>query len=309
MHRHQSAPARRAALGALATLALVPLTACAQTTATPAMSKVSSETSKPAEVSKPFQELEGKYDARLGVYAIDTGTGREVSYRADERFAYASTSKALIAAEVLRKYGTGKALDKLIRYGQDDLVDHSPITEKHTDTGMTLRELCDAATRYSDNTAANLLFDALGGPKQLDAILEKHLGDKVTQMNRYETELNEATPGDPRDTSTPRQLARDLRALVLGKALKSDERAQLTQWMRTNTTGSKLVQAGVPEGWTVADKSGGGRYATRNDIAVVWPGGGAKPIVMAILSSRDREDAQWNDALVADAASVVVRSR
>ncbi|MEU2154689.1 class A beta-lactamase [Streptomyces sp. NPDC019396] len=304
--RHQT-PARRAALGALVTLALVPLTACGQTADTSSMSTVSS-----SEAAKPFESFKGlerKYDARLGVYAIDTATGREVTYRPDERFAYASTSKALIAGAVLRAYGNGSRLDKLIRYGQDDLVDHSPVTEKHTGTGMTLRELCDAALRYSDNTAANLLFDALGGPKQLDSILEKHLGDKVTQMDRYETELNEATPGDPRDTSTPRQLARDLRAFVLGKALKKEERAQLTQWMRTNTTGSKLIQAGVPKGWTVADKSGGGRYATRNNIAVVWPGGGAKPIVMAVMSTRDREDAEWNDALVADAASVVARSR
>ncbi|WP_338672150.1 class A beta-lactamase [Streptomyces sp. SCSIO 30461] len=309
---HHQTPARRAALGALVTLALAPLIACGRTADTSALSTVAA--SLPAatpsqQAPAEFEALERQYDARLGVYAIDTGTGREVAYRADDRFAYASTSKALIAAEVLRKYGTGKGLDKLIRYGQDDLVTYSPVTEKHTGTGMTLRELCDAATRYSDNTAANMLFDALGGPKQLDAILEKHLGDKVTQMDRYEPELNEAAPGDPRDTSTPRQLARDLRALVLGKSLKNAERVQLTQWMRTNTTGSKLIQAGVPEGWTVADKSGLGRYASRNDIAVVWPEGGGKPIVMALLSRRADEDAPANDALIANAASVVVRSR
>ncbi|WP_455356979.1 class A beta-lactamase [Streptomyces sp. SYSU K217416] len=299
--------ARRAALGALASLALVPLAACGQD-GSPASSSPSAATTRPSTAAKPFagdlKELERKFDARLGVYAVNTGSGREVAYNDGERFAYASTFKALAAGAVLRKYSLS-GMDKVIKYSGDDLIANSPVSEKHVETGMTLRELCDAAVRYGDNAAANLLFDALGGPQGLDAALEK-IGDDVTRMERREPELSRWTPGETRDTTTPRALAKDLRAYVLGDVLGKPERAQLTQWLRTNTTGDDLIRAGVPKGWVVGDKTGTGSfYGARNDIAVVWPPDAA-PIVMAIMSNRSEKDADHDDKLIAEAASVVV---
>jgi beta-lactamase class A len=248
-----------------------------------------------ADTERAFRELEREFDARLGVYAVDTGTGREVAHRADERFAYASTFKALVAGAVLLEYGLD-GMDEVITYSADDLVDVSPVTENFVETGMSLRELCAATLWYSDNTAANLLLDALGGPNGLEAVLEEELGDDVTEMDRYETELNEATPGDIRDTSTPRAFAGNLREFLLGDVLTPDERELLRMWMVTNTTGETLVNAGLPDDWTVADKSGAGGYGGRNDIAVVWPDGGGDPFVLAVMSTRDEPDAEPDDA-------------
>lgn len=315
----QNTRARRTVLGALATLCLVPLVACAEDDSS-ASSAASKESTRPAGASKQSEAskktskafthelkgLERKFDARLGVYAVDTGTGREVTHNADERFAYNSTFKALAAGAVLDKYSMS-GLDRKITYSKDDLVANSPVTEKHVETGMTLGELCDAAVRYSDNTAANLLFDQLGGPKGLDAALEK-MGDDETRMVRREPELSTWVPGEKRDTSTPRALAEDLRAFVLGDALGKGERAQLTKWLKTNTTGDKTIKAGVPENWVVGDKTGTGKYyGARNDIAVVWPADGA-PIVMSILSNRGKKDAEPSDKLIAEAASVTAAS-
>ncbi|ADB33249.1 Beta-lactamase [Kribbella flavida DSM 17836] len=250
-----------------------------------------------------FGKLEKKYGARLGVYAVDTGSGREIAHRADERFAYASTFKALAAGAVLRKY-TLQGMGKVVKYSESDLLANSPITEKHVATGMTLRELCDAAVRYSDNTASNLLFDALGGPKGLDAVLAE-LGDNVTQMEQRELELSVWDPSNPRDTSTPRAFARNLRTFVLGDALRAPERAQLTTWLRTNLTGAELIRAGMPKGWVVGDKTGtAATYGGRNDIAVVWPPGRA-PIVLAIFSNRPAAEAEHDNRLLAEAARVV----
>lgn len=298
----QHTRARRAVLGALAALALVPLTACGQG-GSPSPSSSAATLDAAAKSIDAFKELERKFDARLGVYAVDTGTGREVAYNDGARFAHASTFKALAAGAVLRKYSLS-GLDRVVTYSKDDLVDYSPVTEKHVGTGMTLRELCDAAVRYSDNTAGNLLFDALGGPKGLDAVLEG-MGDDVTRMERREPELNLWAPDETRDTSTPRALAKDLRAFVLGDVLGKGERAQLEQWLRTNTTGGELIRAGVPKGWSVGDKTGAGQgYGTRNDIAVVWRPDAA-PVVMAIMSNRTKKDAEYDNKLIAEAASVV----
>ncbi|MFH8365840.1 class A beta-lactamase [Streptomyces sp. NPDC018031] len=305
----QHSRVRRALGGTLAALVLVPLAACGQdaspAAATPAVSSPAPTT--PAGDAKrhvrEFRDLEREFDARLGVYAVDTGTGREVAYRDGERFAYNSTFKALAAGAVLRRYRLD-GMDEVVRYSRDDLVAHSPRTERHLGTGMSLRDLCEAAVRFSDNTAANLLFDALGGPRGLDAVLAE-LGDDTTRMERREPELSRWVPGETRDTTTPRAIAGDLRAFVLGDVLGEDERAQLTRWLKTNVTGAGLIRAGVPEGWVVGDKTGtGSHHGARNDIAVVWPPDRA-PIVMAILSNRARKDAEPDDRLIARAATAV----
>ncbi|MGW7004787.1 class A beta-lactamase [Streptomyces sp. NPDC054933] len=192
----------------------------------------------------------------------------------------------------------------MITYRAADLVEYSPITAQHVSTGMTLRDLIAAALQYSDNTAGNLLLEQLGGPGKLQAALRGQ-GDPATHVDRTEPSLNEATPGDIRDTSTPRALATDLCQFVLGNALSSVQRQLLTGWLQGNTTGGPYVRAGVSSGWKVGDKTGSGGYGTRNDIAVVWPAGGS-PIVIAVLSDRGVPKAPSADALIADATKATL---
>ncbi|OZM79878.1 class A beta-lactamase [Pseudonocardia sp. MH-G8] len=287
---------RRTLLGAAL---LLPLAGCgspAPTAAPPAAPPAPAPTDRLA-------ELERRFDARLGVYALDTGSGREVAHRADERFAMCSTFKALAAAAVLDATPP-EHLDQRVHYAQADLVDYSPVTEQHVADGMTIRELCDAAVRFSDNTAGNLLLADLGGPGGITA-LARSLGDDVTRLDRIEPELNTAIPGDERDTTSPRAMAGCLDALVLGDRLGPDDRALLTGWLVGNTTGDARIRAGVPDGWRVGDKTGTGSYGTTNDVGVVWPPDRA-PIVLVLLSSRTTEDADNEDALLAEATRVVV---
>ncbi|MCI0768138.1 class A beta-lactamase [Bacillus sp. TL12] len=254
---------------------------------------------------REFVQLEKKFDARIGVYAIDTGTNRTVAYRPDERFAYTSTFKAVAAGAMLQQNSIDN-LDKVITYTKDDLVTYSPITEKHVDTGMTLWEIADAAIRYSDNTAGNLLLKELDGPKGFEKKL-RQIGDRVTKVDRFEPDLNEATPGDIRDTSTAKALATNLKAFTVGNILPTEKRKILTDWMRGNTTGDQLIRAGVPKDWEVGDKTGAGSYGTRNDIAIVWPPN-REPIIIAILSSRDTKNATYNNELIAQAAKVTINA-
>jgi beta-lactamase class A len=291
--------ARRLVTAALAATALTACSAAAVPTTAPPPSTTT------AQSASDIAELEKTFTARLGVHAIDTGTGREVSYREGERFAYASTHKALSAAAVL-KANTLPELEEVVTYTAADLVANSPVTEKHVDTGMTLREVADAAIRFSDNTAGNLLFRELGGPAALGEAL-RGIGDTTTHVDRIEPELNDTAPGDLRDTSTPRALATDLRAVAVDDALPAEKREVLVDLLRRNTTGDKTIRAGVPAGWVVGDKTGSAAYGTRNDIAVLWPPNRA-PIVLAVLSDRATVDAARDDALLARATEVVVEA-
>ena len=246
--------------------------------------------------------LETDTGGRLGVMALDTASGRQVAHRAQERFALCSTFKVLAAAAVLRD-GTA-SLGQRVRYRREDLVTYSPVTGKHVTEGMTVGELCAAALQYSDNTAGNLLIDRLGGPAAVTAYA-RSIGDASFRLDRRETELNTAIPGDPRDTGTPGSMARNLQRLLLGDALPPAGRAQLEAWMRGNTTGATRIRAGVPGGWAVADKTGAGDYGVVNDIGIAWPPDRA-PIVLAIYFTQERKDAPMRSEVVAAAARIAV---
>ncbi|CAM3383836.1 class A beta-lactamase [Isoptericola cucumis] len=247
--------------------------------------------------------LERDHDARLGVVAIDTGTGQRVDYRADERFAVASTMKVFVAGLVLERY-TDDELERRVRWSEDDLVSHSPVTELYVGHGMTVRQLIDAALTMSDNTAVNLLLDLVGGPGAVDDRLAD-LGDHVTSLDRIEPELNDWRPGEVRDTSTPRALADSFRRYALGDVLEPRDRDLLDEDLADSATGYDLVRAGVPRGWEVGDKSGSATYGTRNDVAVVRPPGRA-PWVVVVMSSHDDADAAGDGELLAEATKVVV---
>ncbi|MEV7026486.1 class A beta-lactamase [Kitasatospora sp. NPDC093558] len=295
----------RTALPAVALVAVALLSGCGQNDRAGATAPTATATATAtATTADAFTGLEQQFGARLGVYALDTGSGREVVHRADERFAFASTIKSLAAGALLRK-ASDEQLDKVVTYRQEDVLEWAPIASQHVATGMTVRDLAAAAIQYSDNTAANLVTAELGGPAAVQTSL-RELGDPTTSVDRTEPSLNEATPGDTRDTSTPRALAADLRRYVLGDVLAEDRRRLLTDWLVGNTTGGPYIRAGLPADWKVGDKTGTGEYGTRNDVAVTWPSGGRSPIVIVVLSDRGKPKATSDDALIAQATKAVV---
>ncbi len=233
-------------------------------------------------VQTRLQEIEAATGGRLGVTLVDTGSGRTVAYRGGERFPMCSTAKVLACSALLARVDAGQeSLDRRIRYTSADLVAHSPATGEHVGgDGMTLAALCEAALTLSDNTAMDLILAALGGPAAVTGFA-RSLGDPVTRLDRTEPSLNEAAPGDPRDTTTPVAMADDLRKLALGGALSPRSRDHLCAWMVANTTGDAKLRAGVPRLWRVGDKTGNGDQGSSNDIAVMWPPD--QPPVVAVV--------------------------
>lgn len=253
-------------------------------------------------VNEKLEVLENKYHAKLGVYAANGN--EKIKYNAQERFAYTSTYKAIISG-LLLKNRTEEELQKTILFSKEDLVDYSPITEEFVDKGMTLKEIIHAAMVYSDNTAGNLLFDEIGGTKKFQEALRK-IGDNTTIASRYETDLNSAVPGDLRDTTTPEAFGMDLQRLTDPEYLNPQALSYFKQTLVDNTTGDKLIRAGVPEGYIVGDKTGAGSYGTRNDIAIIFKENSEEtPFVWTVFSKMDQEDAQYNDQLIADVAKVL----
>ncbi|MDR2308471.1 MAG: class A beta-lactamase [Paucimonas sp.] len=256
-------------------------------------------------LQRQLQQLEHAAGITLGLWALDTGSGKRLAYRADKRFAFCSTFKAVLVGAVLHKSQTDpKLLERQIPYDIGQLVVYSPVTEKHTGAGMTVAELCAAALQYSDNTAGNLLLELVGGPAGLTAFARR-LGDPSFRLDRNEPTLNSALPGDPRDTTTAQAMGVTLQRLLLTNGLPAGAQDQLRDWLKGNTTGDSRIRAGVPQGWVVGDKTGSGDYGVANDVAIIWPKGRA-PWILVVFSRAQEKSAAWNSEVIAQATRVVV---
>lgn len=249
--------------------------------------------------------LERRHGGRLGVAMLDTGSQRLIAHRGDERFAMCSTFKALAVACVLARVDRKQEdLSRLIVYGKEQLVPYSPITEKHTgEGGLSVGSICEAAVTLSDNTAANLLLDSLGGPQGLTDWL-RTLGDQTTRLDRREPDLNENRVGDDQDTTTPLAILQTLRTLILSDTLSGPSHDQLVAWLVSNTTGDEKLRAGLPKGWRVGDKTGSGANNASNDIAIIWPAH-RPPLIVTLYYTGSKASAEQINTLMADVGRLV----
>ena len=253
-----------------------------------------------------FAEIEERCGGRLGIGILDTQTGRLVAYRGDERFPLCSTHKAMCAAAVLANVDQGREhLDRRVHFDAEQVLPYSPGTKAYAGAeGMTIADICKAAVTLSDNTAANLMLDTIGGPAGLTAYL-RGIGDTVTRLDRTEPTLNEALSGDPRDTTSPLSMAADLNRLVLGDALSPGSRKLLADWLVAGKTGDARLRAGVPQGWRIGEKTGTGARGTANDVGVIWPPG-RKPVIVAVFITGSNVTPDRQSAAIADAARAIV---
>jgi len=232
--------------------------------------------------------IEAKVGGRVGVFALDTGNGRQVAHRPDERFAMCSTFKWVLAAAILARVDRAQlSLDEHVSYGSADLLDNSPITTSHVAEGfMAVIALTQAAVTVSDNTAANLLLARLGGPAGFTEFV-RSLGDSVTRLDRKEPALNSNDAGDPRDTTSPRAMVGLMRKILCGDALSPAGRDRLLGWLRACETGKDRLRAGLPRDWIVGDKTGTGQRGAVNDVAIALLSGRAPILVASYLSDAD----------------------
>lgn len=253
------------------------------------------------------KEIEAGLKARVGLTVYDTATGKSFNYRADERFPMCSTFKTLACAALLYQVDRGNdSLDRLVPINRQDIVSHSPVTELKVGSSMPLLDLCAATMKTSDNTAANLILDAIGGPASLTAFI-RMTGDETSRLDRRETDLNDGAPGDTRDTTTPAAMARTIEKLVLGEMLSPESRQQLKNWMIANEVAGKLIRAGVPADWVVADRSGAGGNGSRAVVAIMWPPQ-AGPLIAAIYLTETEASFDERNAAIAEIGRAIARS-
>lgn len=248
------------------------------------------------------RQVEQRLNARLGFAALDTGTGEAWTYQADQRFPMCSTFKVIATSAFLARVDSGEdSLQRRVVIREEDLVSYSPLTETRVgNQGMTMAEICEAALTLSDNTAGNTILKSIGGPSGVTEFA-RSIGDEVTRLDRWETDLNEALVGDERDTTSPNAMAQTLRQLLLGDTLSESSRQQLQEWMIGNKTGDAKLRAGLPFGWVVGDKTGGGENGTMADVAIIWPTN-RQPLIVAVYMTETTASFDDRNAGIAEIA-------
>jgi beta-lactamase class A len=255
--------------------------------------------------STALAAIQSRVGGRIGAYVLDTQSQLELAFNARERFAMCSTFKLMLVAAVLKSCEAGtRSLDDELPVRAEDMVPYAPITSTHVAEGsMTVRDLCAAAVTVSDNAAANILLQQIGGPAGLTQFL-REIGDQVTRLDRTEVELNTNLPGDPRDTTTPQAMALSMEKVLVDEVLATQSRQQLMAWTQQSTTGLSRLRAGVPADWKAGDKTGNGRNGAANDLLIAWPPG-RSAVIAAVYMSESKQPVSALDQAHAEIGRLV----
>nr|WP_321463108.1 class A beta-lactamase [uncultured Cohaesibacter sp.] len=261
----------------------------------------------PAPVLDTVAKAEKSIGGRIGIALLDNESGTSWTHRGDERFAMNSTFKSFACGALLAKVDRQEAkLETAVAIKAEDILSWAPVSEEHVGGTLTQGELCAAAITMSDNTAANKILEAIGGPSGLTAFM-RSIGDNVTRLDRTEPDLNVTGPGEERDTTSPTAALASLKKLLHGDVLTDTSQAQLNKWMEDGKVTGNLIRKTLPKGWKVADKSGSGSLGSRGIIAMLTPPE-RKPIYMVIYLSKSQTDATTRDALIADLSDAMLKA-
>jgi beta-lactamase class A len=254
----------------------------------------------PAAFATPASGLIAHYErttrGRVGFFAVNLASGRELAWRAHERFAMCSTFKASLAALVLSRVDAGhERLDRSVRFGAADLLPYAPVAKEHVAAGvMTIATMCEAAVELSDNTCANLLLREVGGPAQLTQFWRR-IGDRASRLDHDEPVLNRTKPPNPQDTTTPLAMANTIAKCAVGDVLTTASRERLVGWLVACRTGTNKLRAGLPHDWRIGDKTGNNGADASGDLAIAWPAGGGAIAIAAYVHGGKPTPAQQDE--------------
>lgn len=249
-------------------------------------------------VEQHVKAIEAFLSARIGVAVLDTQNGEYWDYNGNQSFPLTSTFKTIACAKFLYDAEKGKINpNSTVEIKKTDLVTYSPVTEKLVGREITLDDACFATMTTSDNTAANIILSAVGGPEGVTDFL-RQIGDKETRLDRIEPELNEGKLDDLRDTTTPKAIASTLNKLLFGSALSEMNQKKLKSWMANNQVTGNLLRCALPAGWNIADRSGAGGFGARSITAVLWSKHQSPIIVSIYLAQTEASMEDRNDAII-----------
>ncbi|APC91752.1 MULTISPECIES: class A beta-lactamase [Francisella] len=257
------------------------------------------------QVNNDIQNIEKKYGGKIGVYTINRNDGSNFAVNASFYFPICSTYKFLVVGALLKQSMTdNKLLNQQVKISKNQIVGYSPITKKHINQTMTVRELCKASMQ-GDNTATNILIEKLGGLKNLNKFILS-LQDHATKIANLEPKVNHVSLTTNENKTTPKVMAKDINKLAFSNdLLDKKHRLMFKKWLIASSTGNNRIAAEVPDEWEVGDKTGTCQYGTTNDVAIIWPDDN-RAVIMAIFYTQSQKNAKPNSKILREVTKILL---
>jgi len=235
---------------------------------------------------------------RIGVYAVDLASGREVSVLGDQRFPMASTSKIAIAATFMEGVERGR----FTLTSEFPLM--VPVASKRFSSAKApvvpgkyykAVDLIEMMITRSNNQATDGLLAAVGGTAAVNewarrnGIANFNLTRDIATLVRDDGEVDPARTVDIRDSATPEAMVRLLTGLYQGKFLSDSSRKVILGAMSRCRTGTHRMRAMLPDEARVAHKTGT-LSNTASDIGIInTPDGRAIAVAIYVTGQGSRE--------------------
>lgn len=300
------------------------------------------------ELARQIDEIGEKFDGDVGIAVREVESGWHTGFNAAEMMPQQSVSKLWVSMAALDLADQGRIdlSDPVTIRRQDLTVFHQPLRSEVLQKGAYTADLRDYMTRAitrSDNTANDTILRRIGGPARVeDMIANKRLSgvkfgtDERTKQSRIAGlawrpeysiggaffDARDLVPEDrrrvafenylanPMDGASAEGIVLALARLARGDLLSPASTRLLIDTMTQTHSGPRRLKGAVPEGWTIAHKTGTGQYfdgwqSGYNDIALLYaPDGTAYS--MAVMIKRTRNGVPANMEMMQRVTSAVV---
>ncbi len=301
-------PLSRSAVLLLAAFAVV---ACdREAFAQPAATPQSSRTERLARRLTPLIEA---HKGKVGVMIKHLPSGETFAYREREEMPTASLIKFPLLMAATKAIEEGKVtLDKPITLTKEDMAPGSGILTTHFSPGLTLslRDAMRLMIAYSDNTATNLVIDAVG--LEATSKLMEELDCPATRLHakvfRRETSIAPERSAKFGLGSTSAADMVKLLEMLHKKEFQSAERCDQILEHLYACEAKNTIRRRLPPGTRVAHKTGAVNE-TRTDAGIIDTPAGA--IAFCVLTT-ENADTSWGDTnagevLISEIGQVVYR--
>lgn len=231
------------------------------------------------ELMRRLEAVAEDFDGLMGVSVMDLASGGEFHLNGDVVFPVASSIKIPLLVELFNKAKAGTMdLDEEVTIRDGNMVKGSGVLKEMGDGTLTLttRDLATLMIIVSDNTATNMLIDAVG----MDDVNEmlRGLGLEETRLQRKMQDHQAIQEG--RDNfSTPSEFARLMERLYRHEDI--DPRVcEETLSVLKKPKATPLSRA-LPYDVEAADKSGD-MPGVRCDVGIVFVPG--RPYILSIMT-------------------------
>ncbi|MGB7412647.1 MAG: serine hydrolase, partial [Thermosynechococcaceae cyanobacterium] len=185
-----------------------------------------------------------------GMFFLNAETGATLDIAGDQPFSAASTIKVPVLVAFFQAIDAGDISldDKLVM--RPDLIATESGTMQYQKPGtqFTALETAEKMISISDNTATNMLIDALGGAD--------HLNEKFRAWGLTHTDIRNPLPDlEGTNTISPKDLSMLMLKLSRGELLSLGSRDHALRIMRTTKTRT-LLPRGLEADATIAHKTG-----------------------------------------------------